>query len=549
MKNGLNLFNRSKKIELKTLIAGLALTATSLVFANENPNFLSKLENPAGYSKAGIMNIPEAICGTDDLQHVEQYDDRYSAIGYNDNFVQAMSASVGAMKSIASDSASGYCSGTLISADQFITASHCVDSNTVGEFVTFGYQEQTPGILRNSQQHFEILEVVEDGADFGLDYAVLRLAGSPGTVNGSFPGADGTAIGWKGVSGELPVDAVIIQHPLGQAKQVDAGSGISYSTGRIRYSDIDTQPGSSGSGVLNDLGQVIGVHTNGGCTTSSGSNSGVFMQDILDVSGVLGTTTLGFEEDITWAQSGTRDWLRRSGSTPSSSTGPNSAANGNSYAYIETSGSSAGATAILTSPEINGSDLVLTFSYHMYGSDIGTLSVDVWDGSRWINNWWERTNKQHNSNGAAWSAHEVDLKYFAGPIKLRFRATAQADGGYKGDIAIDDIEVKSGAVTKATITNARMWDANWAYMQWLPVDGITNYTQFIIGDNSAGRKSLYNYTPGSATRGDYLYAYYHKNVICNAFGSGTFEMSAQLWAGTDSSKVTNYNNFGSLTCP
>jgi hypothetical protein len=33
----------------------------------------------------------------------------------------------------------------------------------------------------------------------------------------------------------------------------------------VRYDDLDTEGGSSGSGILDQDGRIIGVHTNGGC--------------------------------------------------------------------------------------------------------------------------------------------------------------------------------------------------------------------------------------------------------------------------------------------
>ena len=51
------------------------------------------------------------------------------------------------------------------------------------------------------------------------------------------------------------------------------------------YSNLDTFGGSSGSGVRDDIGDVIGVHTNGGCRTDgTGVNRGVTMPAIAAVS-------------------------------------------------------------------------------------------------------------------------------------------------------------------------------------------------------------------------------------------------------------------------
>ena len=138
------------------------------------------------------------------------------------------------------------------------------------------------------------------------------------------------------------------------------------------------------------------------------------------------------------------DWTRDSGGTTSAGTGPSTGANGSTwYMYLETSNGSgafaAGNTAILEGPSIGGSGRTLRFDYHMYGADMGTLSVDVQSGGAWINNVWTINGQQHSSNAAAYSQAIVDLSTYSGTLKVRIRATAA--GNYRGDMAIDNIEI------------------------------------------------------------------------------------------------------------
>ncbi|WP_018278114.1 hypothetical protein WKI13_20745 [Teredinibacter turnerae] len=70
-----------------------------------------------------------------------------------------------------------------------------------------------------------------------------------------------------------------------------------------------------------------------------------------------------------WQNTGSYDWLRKSGATSSSNTGPASASQGSYYAYMETSSGYAysnGNTAVLESGPINftGSQTI-SFKYHM----------------------------------------------------------------------------------------------------------------------------------------------------------------------------------------
>ncbi|MBN1766242.1 MAG: hypothetical protein JW860_13360 [Sedimentisphaerales bacterium] len=138
----------------------------------------------------------------------------------------------------------------------------------------------------------------------------------------------------------------------------------------------------------------------------------------------------------------TTDWLRDSGGTPTNKTGPASGANGSTwYVYLETSSGYAyyaGDTAYLEGPDIDGTDRELSFYYHMYGSNIGTLNVDVYDGL-WNNGVWSLSGQQHSSSSDPYTQAIVDLSGYTGTIKIRFRAVAA--GGYRGDMVIDDIEV------------------------------------------------------------------------------------------------------------
>lgn len=139
-----------------------------------------------------------------------------------------------------------------------------------------------------------------------------------------------------------------------------------------------------------------------------------------------------------------RNWTLDSGGTPSSGTGPIEGADGSlNYVYLETSNGgaySSGDTAILMGPTLSSGTVQIAFQYHMYGSDIGTLSLDVLSAGSWINDIWSITGQQQNSNGDAYSLETVDLSTYS-PTQVRFRATAV--GGYRGDIAIDSVVIFS----------------------------------------------------------------------------------------------------------
>lgn len=150
----------------------------------------------------------------------------------------------------------------------------------------------------------------------------------------------------------------------------------------------------------------------------------------------------GFVDWVNISGDDSHDWTIDSGGTLTPNTGPDSgASNSTWYVYLETSpggASSAGNTAILESPVISGFGRFLTFYYHMYGSEVGMLSVDVYDGT-WHTDVWDISGQQHASNADEYARISVDLTRYGGPIQIRLRATAF--GGPRGDIAIDNIQV------------------------------------------------------------------------------------------------------------
>ncbi len=175
----------------------------------------------------------------------------------------------------------------------------------------------------------------------------------------------------------------------------------------------------------------------------------------VDIKGdtVLRNIEIGFfsgskEEDSESFESGFGDWYddtsddawtRNSGSTGSSGTGPSSAYDGSYYIYVETSsGDGANSSGDKTTIEYDlGStkDGYVDFYVHQYGTDMGTLYLQGWDGSSW-NTIWSTTD-----NTDSWRHIQQANTEFSGYSKLRFQNVAA--GGYEGDVALDLIKVFS----------------------------------------------------------------------------------------------------------
>lgn len=144
----------------------------------------------------------------------------------------------------------------------------------------------------------------------------------------------------------------------------------------------------------------------------------------------------GQEDDI--------DWRVDSAGTPSDFTGPSVDHNPGTvegkYLYLEASNGCEGKEAKLLSPciDLSGSSLpTLHFWYHMKGSDIGSLHVDVFTDGQWHENVMTPLIGPQSGN---WHEETVSLTQFAGQVvTLRFRGIT--GDGFKSDITIDDISI------------------------------------------------------------------------------------------------------------
>ncbi|PHR73260.1 MAG: hypothetical protein COA67_03605 [Lutibacter sp.] len=140
------------------------------------------------------------------------------------------------------------------------------------------------------------------------------------------------------------------------------------------------------------------------------------------------------------------DWTHNSGGTPSSNTGPSTGDGDTWYMFTEASAPrSSGDIANLESPCFDLTSITnpqFTFSYHMYGADMGTLNVDVStdNGSNYLTTLWTQTGAVQTSNGQAYNTVDLDLTAYVGQtIKLRFNGIRGSSWG--GDMAIDNVSL------------------------------------------------------------------------------------------------------------
>ena len=138
------------------------------------------------------------------------------------------------------------------------------------------------------------------------------------------------------------------------------------------------------------------------------------------------------------------DWTRRTGTTPTTNTGPFGAASGSYYMYTEADGNNS-KTANFISPCFDLTGTVnprFTFVHHSYGSNISSLSVQVStdNGLTFPTTLFTGTGNVQKYTNSAWIPISIDLNAYIGQtIKLRIKGVT-GSGNYS-DIAIDNIRL------------------------------------------------------------------------------------------------------------
>ncbi len=136
------------------------------------------------------------------------------------------------------------------------------------------------------------------------------------------------------------------------------------------------------------------------------------------------------------------NWTRQSGGTPTQQTGPDAAYHGSHYWYTRaSSGNSPYKTAMLKTTKCltltNMSNPVFEFYYHMYGNQMGSLSVEISQDNEqnWVTVWTVSGNQ-----GNQWLKAVVDLLPYRTPhTKIRIKGTTGT--GSRSDMAIDALYI------------------------------------------------------------------------------------------------------------
>ena len=197
--------------------------------------------------------------------------------------------------------------------------------------------------------------------------------------------------------------------------------------------------------------------------------------------GWVGTPTAGFA------------WIADNNGTTSSGTGPavdhTLGTTTGIYMYTEASSPAAvGDSALLVSPNINLTTYTspaLSFWYHMCGTSMGNLYIDIFNGSTWIRDVDSLVGATQSAENDPWLEKTVDLTSFSGTIQIRFRAVCGSS--WSSDMAIDDVDIFELPQYDLSITNPSFSPSMFS----IPLDQTLGY-DFSARINNVGYDTIHN---------------------------------------------------------
>ncbi|MEM7297193.1 MAG: S8 family serine peptidase, partial [Bacteroidota bacterium] len=269
----------------------------------------------------------------------------------------------------------------------------------------------------------------------------------------------------------------------------------------------------------------------------------------------------GFESGDGWTQAGGDDgnWYRNSGSTPSNNTGPGSAAQGSFYLFLEASTNNSpgqignNATAILESDcfDLSGaSTATFSFQNHMFGSNVGSLNLEVSvDDLTWTSLW-----SQSGSQGNQWNSVDVNLNSYAGGV-IRLRLVGTTGNGWSSDIALDDLSLTTnggGGDTQAPSTPTGLsassittssFDVSWNASS--DNVGVTGYNVYLGGSlDGTSTSTSYSFS-GLTASTTYAVAVEAFDAAGNTSGQASTNITTDTPSGGCSNVTVDSNDFES----
>ena len=307
----------------------------------------------------------------------------------------------------------------------------------------------------------------------------LAIANVSGNVEFSWF-EQGTATIWNieyGLNGFAPTGTPTI---AGVTNNPETVTGLAAVTGYDFYVQSDCGGGDESSwvGPITVFTLIVPVN----CT--SGTNSFILDAELDN----------GIPNNMTNTATGNPQWIAGSGGTSSTGTGPSNAFSGSGYLYLETSGGATGdsdtlkGTADLTTG-LNSAQM--NFYYHMYGTAMGELKVEVSSdaGLTWTTEF-SQIGQVQTSLGDPWTPTQIDLTPYLG-LTLEYRIIGIRGTSYTSDMAIDLLRIETCvSCPNPTDLNAVNITPNDADLSWIQTGPATTWnieygiTGFPIGSGT-----------------------------------------------------------------
>ena len=157
----------------------------------------------------------------------------------------------------------GFCSGTLISDDLFLTAGHCIDdaADCANTMIAFQYVYTDPQSINSLTQSdlYQCQSVVTRRNSNGYDYAIVRLDRT------AAPHLEPAPINFEARPLALGDQLTLIGAPNGIPIKVDSeGQVTTVGTSNVTFKgSVDAFGGNSGSAIYNASGEVVGILVQG----------------------------------------------------------------------------------------------------------------------------------------------------------------------------------------------------------------------------------------------------------------------------------------------
>lgn len=217
--------------------------------------------------QASQLSGAESICGLQD-DRVLSYDTKIGRLAKGDKHIG--------------------CTVTMISKNCGVTAGHCEPVLEYAEFeVPLSDSTGTPQAAELENKYYidSKFTILQEGRySLGNDWGVVKF--KKNELTGKYPG---DVQGYYKVGLRIPQigDKIVItgfgldhnDKDKNGVQQTHFGVVTSKVTESSVFSyDADTMGGNSGSSILNNKNEIIGIHTNGGCTKFGGENTGVMLR-------------------------------------------------------------------------------------------------------------------------------------------------------------------------------------------------------------------------------------------------------------------------------